>query len=60
LAGFADGVAASVRGVSAGHDCVVLGQASMRVAEPLLRDLGMPVLSSPTLAVDKAIGVALS
>lgn len=60
MAGFADSVAASVRGVSAGHDCVVLGQASMRVAEPLLRDLGMPVLSSPTLAVDKAIGVALS
>jgi hypothetical protein len=60
MAGFADSVAASVRGASAGHDCVVLGQASMRVAEPLLLDLGMPVLSSPALAIDKAIGVALS
>jgi hypothetical protein len=58
--GFADAIAASIRSVAGGHDCVVLGQASMRVAEPLLRDLGMPVLSSPALAVDKAIGVALS
>jgi hypothetical protein len=60
MAGFADSIVASVQGASAGHECVGLGQASMRVAEPFLRDLGMPVLSSPSLAVDKAIGVALS
>ena len=60
MAGFAEAVAVSVRSVADGHDCVVLGQASMRVAEPFLRDLGIPVLSSPALAVDHAIGVALS
>ncbi|MCK0121248.1 aspartate/glutamate racemase family protein [Loktanella sp. F6476L] len=60
MAGFADAIASSIRTVADGHDCVVLGQASMRVAEPALRDLGIPVLSSPALAVDHTIGVALS
>ena len=60
MAGFADAIASSIRAVADGHDCVVLGQASMRVAEPALRDLGIPVLSSPALAVDHTIGVALS
>lgn len=60
MAGFADAIAASVRAAVDGHSCVVLGQASMRVAEPLLLDLGIPVLSSPALAVDHAIGMALS
>jgi hypothetical protein len=59
MAGYADAIAASVRSAAAGHDCVILGQASMRVAEPDLRDLGIPVLSSPALAVDHTIGVAL-
>lgn len=57
---YAEAIAASVREAAVGHDCVVLGQASMRVAEPLLTDLGIPVLSSPALAVDLAIGMALS
>jgi len=57
---YAAAIAASVRAVAAGLDCVVLGQASMRVAEPLLADLGLPVLASPDLAVDHAIGMALS
>jgi len=57
---YAAAIAASVRAVAADHDCVVLGQASMRVAEPLLADLGLPVLASPDLAVDHAIGMALS
>ena len=60
MAAFAAAIAASVRDGVDGHDCVVLGQASMRVAEPLLADLGVPVLSSPALAVDHAIGMALS
>ncbi len=60
MAGFADAVATSVRKVSVGQDCVILAQASMRVAEPALRDLEIPVLSSPALAADRVIGVALS
>jgi len=41
-------------------DCIALAQASMRVAEPLLRDIGLPVLSSPALAAQKAIEIARS
>ena len=38
--------------------CVVLAQASMAVAEPLLSDLGVPVYSSPRLAVDAVLNAA--
>lgn len=38
--------------------CVVLAQASMAVAEPLLEPHGLPVLSSPRLAVRHAVGLA--
>lgn len=58
--GFADTIAASVRKAAGGHDCVILGQASMRVAEPALHDLGIPVLTSPALAVAHTIKVAES
>lgn len=60
MAAYAGAIATSIRAAVDGHDCVVLGQASMRVAEPLLGDLGIPVISSPALAVDAAIGMALS
>lgn len=60
MAGFAEVIAGAVRDAVEDHDCVVLGQASMRVAEPLLMGLGVPVLSSPALAVDHAIGMALA
>lgn len=60
MEGYAQAIAAAVRPAALGHDCVVLGQASMRVAEPLLRDLDVPVLSSPSLAVDRAIAMALA
>lgn len=56
--GFANAIAASLAPVAPGHDCIVLGQASMRVAEPALATLGLPVLSSPALAVQAAIEVA--
>lgn len=36
-------------------DCIVLAQASMAPAEPLLKELGLPVLSSPRLGVLKAL-----
>lgn len=39
--------------------CIILGQASMRIATPLLDNLGIPILSSPQLAVD-AVMVNLS
>jgi hypothetical protein len=39
-------------------DCVVLAQASMRVAEGLLTSIGIPVRSSPLLAAEHSIDVA--
>lgn len=36
-------------------DCIVLAQGSMAVAEPLLSDAGLPVLSSPRLGVLRAL-----
>jgi hypothetical protein len=36
-------------------DCIVLAQGSMAVAEPLLTDTGLPVLSSPRLGVLRAL-----
>jgi hypothetical protein len=40
--------------------CVVLAQASMAAAEPLLADLGLPLYSSPRLAVEAVLGAALA
>ncbi|MFM2389099.1 MAG: hypothetical protein RLZZ437_654 [Pseudomonadota bacterium] len=39
-------------------DCILLAQASMRAAASLLQDLGVPVLSSPALAAERAIAIA--
>ncbi len=39
-------------------DCVVLAQASMRPAEALLTDIGVPVRSSPILAATRALEIA--
>lgn len=36
-------------------DCIVLAQGSMAIAEPLLADTGLPVLSSPRLGVVRAL-----
>ena len=41
-------------------DCIVLAQASMRVATNTLGDLGVPILSSPMLAIQKVLAVAAS
>ncbi|WP_108880736.1 hypothetical protein [Anderseniella sp. Alg231-50] len=38
-------------------DCIVLAQGSMAVAEPLLADTGLPVLSSPRLGVLRALDI---
>ena len=60
-AGFATEIAKSIRAAIAlfgEPDCIVLAQASMRVAAAQLEDLDLPVLSSPMLAVKQVIKVA--
>ena len=39
-------------------DCVVLAQASMQGAAALLSDLGVPVMTTPVLAVRRAMQTA--
>jgi hypothetical protein len=61
--GFADSIASTITtevAASARPDCVLLAQASMRVAETRLADLGIPVFSSPRLAAERAIRIAAS
>lgn len=55
---FASSIAATVRREAGDADCIVLAQASMRVAEAQLADLGVPVITTPKLAVTQAIRVA--
>lgn len=58
-AAFAEAVARAVRrGAVDQLDAVALAQASMRPAEPLLSDIAVPVLSSPTLAAAATIAAA--
>jgi hypothetical protein len=38
-------------------DCIVLGQASMAVAEPMLANTGLPVLTSPRRGVEAAVSM---
>jgi hypothetical protein len=59
-AGFAAEISKSIRAEIAMQgtpDCIVLAQASMRVAAPELEDIGPPVLSSPMLAVQHALAL---
>lgn len=59
--GFANSIATTIRTEVSGSalpDCVLLAQASMHVAETRLSDMGVPVISSPILAVEKAIRIA--
>lgn len=58
LDGFADAIAGSVAQAVDGHDCVILGQASMAVAAHPLARLGIPVLTTPERAVARAVAVA--
>jgi hypothetical protein len=59
---FADGIASAIRDAVAvqDYDCVVLAQASMHVAEPLLQGIGVPVVSSPKMAAMRAVEIAES
>ncbi len=57
-AGYLDRVARHVRALSEDVDVVVLAQASMAPAADLVGDLSIPVLSSPRLAVVRAVDLA--
>lgn len=60
-AGFAAEISKSIRADIARYgapDCIVLAQASMRVATPDLEDIGVTVLSSPMLAVQHVLNTA--
>ncbi|MBL1240526.1 MAG: hypothetical protein COB13_001645 [OCS116 cluster bacterium] len=56
---FAQTIAAQIKTeISPTTSCIILAQASMRVAEPLLQSLNLPILSAPKLAIDAAIKIA--
>lgn len=56
---FAQAIAAQIKTeISPTANCVILAQASMRVAEPLLQSLNLPILSAPKLAIDAAVKIA--
>jgi hypothetical protein len=57
-AGYHELIARHVRGLAEDFDVVVLAQASMAPAAALLADLAVPVLSSPRLAVARAVAIA--
>lgn len=57
-AGYYDLIARHVRSVADDADIVVLAQASMAPAAALLQDLATPVLTSPRLAVLRAVEIA--
>jgi hypothetical protein len=57
MAGYARSIADTISAEpgNGSADCIVLAQGSMAVAEPLLADTGLPVLSSPRLGVVRAL-----
>jgi Asp/Glu/hydantoin racemase len=57
-AGYYELIARHVRGLAEDFDVVVLAQARMAPAAALLGDLAVPVLSSPRLAVARAVEIA--
>jgi Asp/Glu/hydantoin racemase len=58
LTGYHELIARHVRDLDDDVDVVVLAQATMAPAAALLRDLAIPVLSSPRLAVARAVEIA--
>jgi glutamate racemase len=59
-AGYYESIARHVRDLAGDFDVVVLAQASMEPAAALLADLDVPVLTSPRLAVLRAVEIASS
>jgi hypothetical protein len=64
LTGYAEAVAAGTRSawraLPEKPDVIVLAQASMAAAVPLLQDVGVEVLSSPALGVERALASAMA
>jgi hypothetical protein len=60
LDGYYASIARHVRGLAGDFDVVVLAQASMAPAAALLADLAIPVLTSPRLAVLRAVELVRS
>ena len=61
--GYGRQIAATIRKAveqSGTTDCIVLAQASMRIATAELSELGIPVLSSPQLAAERILHIAQS
>lgn len=61
LAAFNRAIAQSIGAAVIGApdtDCILLAQASMQGAAPLLMDIGVPVLATPALAVRRTIQIA--
>jgi Asp/Glu/Hydantoin racemase len=59
--GFADSISRSTKkrlGQLGSVDCIVLAQASMRVAAEKLEDVGVPILTSPLMAAKRSIEIA--
>ncbi len=59
--GYADNISQSIKvriGELGGSDCIVLAQASMRVAAAPLEDVGVPILTSPLMAAKRSIQIA--
>jgi hypothetical protein len=59
--GFADSIATAIRTEVSGSalpDVILLAQASMRLAETRLSGMGIPVISSPVPAAERAIRIA--
>jgi hypothetical protein len=62
MAAYARSISEAIKAEVARHpgiDCIVLAQASMRVAEAELITTGIPVRSSPVLAAERTIQVAM-
>ncbi|MBL8230678.1 MAG: hypothetical protein JNL98_19455 [Bryobacterales bacterium] len=58
--GYWAAIAARLRECAADYDAIVLAQASMAGAAPLLADLPVPVLASPRIGVEAAIAAYLA
>ncbi len=59
IAAFSHAIATQVRHAVAAkpYDAVILAQASMKDAAPLLADIGVPVLTTPKMAVQAALAL---
>lgn len=57
-AAYAAAIATDITAALSAHDAIILAQASMAVAAPLLASTGLPVLTSPPLAIRAVLRAA--